>query len=410
MIHEFTRIDEDGASLEVEGSAISSFKEMQKTRWGLRRFNAGMVQTSSFVGQSTEDDLLNRALEQDGTSVPYHYDVPSRSMFERSVASPGLRGLPALHRHTAEALDFLRSKNDRFLYNGKATTSHVVRSLRNTQGVEHRIEYDSALWWLGFKHRDSRDIFDGYFSGYSLERFDFLDSVQRNLPLLEAFERRLRVPQGLQNIVFASPDQILGKLSESLRIDRYTEGACIYAGRLGDQAFNPKFSLYDVRMNLAGSVVSPFDGEGTLSVMDALPLIENGVFKNVICDLRSAKKYGSVTTGNGQRLPDSNAALGFNELGIGKGIRSSQAMLQGLDNCILVTMSMGGDSTDNGDLSLPVALAFQYKKGECLGRLDPFTLKSNVREMFGSRFLEAASDGHEKGALNPCVAIEMEVL
>ena len=409
FITELVRIDEDGASLEVEGSVISSFKSMQKTRQGLRLFQDGLVTTASYLGQVNEAELLQSAQANQGAGVPYAYRLPKNALFDRSFAHPELRGLEALHRQAAEALDFLRSRNDRFLYNGKAISKRVTRTLKNSQGVQLRVEQDQAYWWLGYKHRDSRDIFDGYFDAYSTERFDFLDSVQRNLPLLAAFEALLPAAKGKRKIVFANPAPLLNKLSESLRIDRYREGACLFAGRLGQPLFHTKFSLFDVRLDPAHCAVAPFDGEGTLSP-EALPLIEAGIFKNVICDLYHGQKYGVPSTGNGQRQPDANASLGFNELAVGRGIRSTQALLRSLDDCILVTMSMGGDSTDQGELSLPVGLAFQYKGGECLGRLEPFTLTGNLKDILGGGFIEAASDGHERGALNPCVAVEMELL
>jgi predicted Zn-dependent protease len=409
-VQEFTRIDEESASLEIEASVISSFKAVQKTRLGMRLFQDGLVHTASYLGQGSEEALLKQCQAAQGTGVPYTYTLPSGSRYERSFAQPALRGLETLHRHAAEALDYLRAHNDRFLYNGKANSTRNTAVMHNSQGVDLKVEYDNAVWWLGFKHRDSRDPFDGAFAGYSSERFDFMDSVRRTLPLLAAFEKRLPVAKGRRKVVFADPDPLLFKLSESLRIDRYREGACLYAGRQGQTLFNPRFSLFDVRLDPAHGVFRPFDGEGTLSPGDALPLIENGVFKNVISDLRYGQKYGAASTGNGQREPDANASLGFNQLGIGRGTRSTQELLRSLGDCILVTLSMGGDSTDQGELSLPVALAFQYQGGECVGRLEPFTLTGNLGDVLGSAFIEAASDGHELGALHPCVAVEMNVL
>jgi predicted Zn-dependent protease len=129
----------------------------------------------------------------------------------------------------------------------------------------------------------------------------------------------------------------------------------------------------------------------------------------VICDLRNAKKYGLTATGNGRRSFDSSVSLGFNSLVLGKGTRTTKQILNSLDECIVVFIGNGGDFTDSGDFSTPLQLSFLLNKGEIVGRLPQLTVKTTTQDMFGSRFMEVASDGFQKDSLNPCLFTEMDV-
>jgi PmbA protein len=410
MEKELLRIEEEGASIEITAGEISSFKTAQKTLNGVRVFKDGEISTASYVGEIGQDALVKRCLDQEGAGVPFRFELPSNSRYQRSIAKPALRGLKELQKKADEALGFLRSKNDRFIYSGKAQNKHVTKTFTNSRGVKHSLEYDECLWWLTYKHRDSKNLMDGYLAASSFSDFNFLDSVERHLPLLKAFETKIPTPSGLQKIVITNPEELLlGKLCESLRIDRYREGSCLYAGKLGQKIFNEKFGLEDLREDPGRLSFSPFDGEGTCRP-GALPLIKNGIFENVICDLRYGEKYRAESTGNGLRSFDSNAGLWFNALAVGRGMRGFSELLKGMGDCIFVVLGMGEDCTDGGDFSLPVNLAFWVKNGEFQGRLEAFTLKSNLNQMFGPGFLATSSDGFFKHSLNPCVILEMEVL
>jgi PmbA protein len=410
MVHEFLKIEEEGASLEIEAGAVSSFKSARKAMNGVRVIKDGQLSTASFVGEIKEEELLQRCLDTQGGGVPCDYELPKNSQSERKLGEPKLRGLSELHRQASAALEFLRSKNDRFIYSGKAVSQRTARTHSNSQGLRHYREHDEAYWWITYKHKESKSLMDGYFTAQGFSGFNFMDSVQRHLPLLNAFERLLPTPLGMRKVIIVHPhEHLFSKLGQSLRIDRYREGSCLYAGKLGQKIFSDKFSLDDLRDDPSRCVFRPFDGEGT-PASAPLPLISKGVFSNLICDLRYGKKYGVPSTGNGQRSFNSNAGLGFNGLALQGGPSSLEQFVQSMDECILVTLAMGGDTTDNGDFSLPVNLAFVYKNGQLQGRLDSFTLKSSVSEMFGPRLLAVSSDPADKNGLNPAMVMEMEVL
>ena len=240
---------------------------------------------------------------------------------------------------------------------------------------------------------------------------DLNESIDHHLPFLKAFEKKATVANGRYPIVVPQPEQILfSKLKESLQIDRYRSGAALYSSKLGEKVFSDQFSLYDVDWAPELGIASAFDGEGVRRENPRLPLIERRVFKNVISDLRNARKYGTASTGNGQRSFDSNSRLDFNAVLLGRGSRDYRALMKEMGECIFILMAMGGGFTDTGDFSTPVHLSFLVKGGEIIGRLPPISVKSSLAEMFGDRLLAVSSDGLGASAQNPCLFAEMEVI
>jgi PmbA protein len=94
---------------------------------------------------------------------------------------------------------------------------------------------------------------------------------------------------------------------------------------------------------------------------------------------------------------------------IGAGKRSTQEILKGLDNCIVVFMGDGGDFTDKGEFSTPLQLSYLVQKGEIIGRLPQLTVKTTTDEMFNTRLIEIASDGFQNDNLKPSLFSEMDV-
>ena len=139
-------------------------------------------------------------------------------------------------------------------------------------------------------------------------------------------------------------------------------------------------------------------------------MVKEGVFQNLICDLRNAKKYNLSPTGNGQRSFDTSTTLGFNKVFIEGGSRSVQDILNDLPECLIVEMAAGGDFTDTGDYSTPVQNGFLAKNGVITGKLPQITLKSSLQKMLGDDLIEISSNSFSGLEYNSAIFTEMNVL
>lgn len=408
MKYDILTVTEESLSIEVVGGKIVSSRNKNITKKGVRLFEGNKIYTTSFVGDISDDELVNKAKNSKSVGISYEHELPNytniKIIDEESFKDP----LEKIREAIDITHDRLSKFSNEFVFNGKFNREIYSTILKNDKGAKLERKFGTNEWYYLFKKVGSPNLMDGYIE-QSGRKLDMNDVFERNIPYLDAFNNELKFQAGKYPVLFVEGGQLVRKLAQSLRSDKYFEGTALYSGKLNQKIFNDKFSLYDVNYSPDHGLYRKFDEEGTMRNLARLPLIENGTIKNVIADLRNAKKYEVESTGNGQRGYDSAAMLGFNSLVIGAGHRSTQDILKSMDNCIVVYMASGGDFTDNGDYSTPLQLCYLVQKGEIVGRLPQLTVKTSTDEMFNSRLIEIGSDGFQKNHMNPSLFTEMDV-
>ncbi|MBC7428348.1 MAG: hypothetical protein H7336_07035 [Bacteriovorax sp.] len=399
---------EESLSIEVVAGVVNSSRNKNITKKGVRLFEENKIYTTSFVGDIADAELVKKAQSAKTVGIPYEYTLPQYqnvNMVDRESFQDPLSKIAEAIEETQERL---QGFSNQFVFNGKFNRAIQTITIKNDSGalLEKKFAYNE--WYYLFKKVGSPNLLDGYFQG-SGRTLNIDDVLDKNIAYLEAYDNEIKFQHGKYPVLFINGDQLMSKLSESFRADKYCEGSALYSGKLNQQIFSKEFSIYDINYSPEHGIYRKFDNEGTVRKIAKLPLIENGVMKNIIADLRFAKKYGVEATANGQRSYDSGVALGFNSFTIGAGIRTTQEILKSLDNCVVVFMGDGGDFTDKGEFSTPLQLSYLVQKGEIVGRLPQLTVKTSNNEMFNTRLIEIASDGFQKDMMNPSLFTEMDV-
>ena len=186
-----------------------------------------------------------------------------------------------------------------------------------------------------------------------------------------------------------------------------TSRESLLSNKLGKRVFSDDFTLYDSNNLQRQGHFSPFDLEGVMRQRSNLPLVQDGIFRNVIFDLRNAAKYEKKSTGNGYRAYSRNPDIHFNALRVKRGQKTLDELLGG-DEALLVLVASGGDFLDNGDFSTPVQLSYIYRDGAIRGRAPQLTVRSNLLEMFGKDLLGVSRDSFLSNWVNPYLVMEME--
>src|SRR5690606_13618831 len=140
--------------------------------------------------------------------------------------------------------------------------------------------------------------------------------------------------------------------------DSYSEGTALYSGKLGEKVFSERLSISDLREAPERGAFAPFDFEGTLAKGKKTVLLENGVLKALVSDLKNEKRHGVKTTANGFRDYNSSVGLDFAHFSMEPGSRSFREILKDAGEVIVSFMAFGGDITAQGDFSTPIQLAF----------------------------------------------------
>lgn len=408
MRKEVLEINQKELSLEAAGNKIASLRHKNITKKGARVFKDSLVYSSSFVGEVADETLLSEALALKENALSFEYPLhPVKSIntshFLSDQSSDGF---------TAEFQEVLSKLNQdfpEFIFSGKANLSRWKKEIRVQSEAQLTCEYDYSEWYFIYKHKSSANMMDGFLGSSGVGRYDILSEVKSYARFLQVGLKEVSLDDGLLPVVFVEPSTLFSKLKDTIRVDHYKKEIGLFKNQLGEKVLSDKFSLYDVSFDPQINAVNLFDADGFVREENRLALIQNGVFKNLIVDSRNAAKYALALTGNTLRSFDSNSELGFNELTVGAGERSTAEILSGLDQCLVIEMAAGGDFTDLGDYSTPAQSGYLLQKGEVVGKLPQLTLSSSIQKMFGGDLIEIAKDSFSGISKCPSLFMLMQV-
>jgi PmbA protein len=111
------------------------------------------------------------------------------------------------------------------------------------------------------------------------------------------------------------------------------EGRSCLSGRTGQQVAAPSITIYD-DATASGTLGIPFDFEGV--PRERVDLIERGVFRTAVYDMRTAKQAGTTTTGHALPPPNPEGPFPLN-LFMEPGDSSVEEMIATTDRGVLVT-------------------------------------------------------------------------
>jgi PmbA protein len=150
-----------------------------------------------------------------------------------------------------------------------------------------------------------------------------------------------------------------------------------------EQRILPEFiSIYDDPTLEKGLSTEPFDAEGIRG--EKMVLVENGVLKNWILDIRSATKLGLKTNGRASRGISSNPSPYSTNVYMTAGKISAADMVKDIKEGLYLTDVFGmGVNNVTGDYSQG-ASGFWIENGEIAYPVSEITIAGNLLDMFKS--------------------------
>ncbi len=199
----------------------------------------------------------------------------------------------------------------------------------------------------------------GFSVGRSPDEFD-LDRAAR-----EAVERATRLlgatqPPSRRVTVVLDPyvtAQFLGVISSTLNGEAVVKGRSLFRERLGEQVAAPTFTLVDDPTNPQAYTATDVDGEGLAARRNVL--IEDGVLRMFVHNSYSARRAGTVSTGNATRGGFAGTpGVGCLALSLVPGTRTQAELVADIDDGLLVQQMQGlhsGVNPISGDFSTGAA-------------------------------------------------------
>jgi len=224
----------------------------------------------------------------------------------------------------------------------------------------------------------------GFSVGRSPSEFDLdraaneaADRATRLLGATKPESRRLTIV--LDPMVTA---QFLGVISSTLNGESVVKGRSLFRDRLGEEVAAPIVTLVDDPTNAKAYTATDVDGEGLAARRNVL--IEDGVLQRFVHNSYSARRAGTVSTGNAVRGGFAGTpGVGCLALSLAPGSRSQEEIVADIDDGLLVQSMQGlhsGVNPVSGDFSTGAA-GLLIEGGRIGAPVREFTIASTLQRM-----------------------------
>ncbi|MGB6873005.1 MAG: TldD/PmbA family protein [Dehalococcoidia bacterium] len=375
--------------IQFEANELKQVQTKESSSTALRIFREGRIGFATASGGGGLEALVDMAVETSQFGSPANFQFPSsREYSEVFIFDPKVEEL-AMERMVEvgkELIAKIRGHTPDILCDVQVTKGTSSISLINSQGGEG--SYGSSFFSLsleGILVRDTDMLFVG--DSASSCRPDFIgidDLSDRVIWQLEMAKKKAAVSTKLLPIIF-TPNGVASALLSPLVLafngKTVLEGVSPLKGKLGEQVFDKKLSLWDDATIAYGVGSYPFDDEGVSS--QRLPLVTNGVVTNFLYDLQTAALAGTQSTGNGQRAGGGFPSPAISSLILSGGDVSFQAMVEDMKEGLIVEQLIGADQGNllGGDFGGNVLLGYKVENGEIVGRVKDTMIAGNVYQV-----------------------------
>lgn len=410
MEKEFLTYNDKEISLAISESKIDSVKMKDITKKGARVYENGVVGAYGGVGCISEEELIKGARENLKNEIAYPCKLSENVNISLDASEKIIDDKEFVHEGE-ELLEKLSKENSDFIFSNKIRLMERSVSLANSKSLNLKYKDRAISAEILFKEKSSVNIFDG-FVGYMGRSYDRKDFVQFSNSILEGYRNIVSLPQKKKMPVAVSINDegsiFLQKFISDLHGTKFMMGGSLFSDKLGKQAFNKNFTLYQTK-NPKNVYLDPFfDAEGVVNEDYIYPLIEEGVIKSPYTDKKTASEFNIKNTGAASSTYDGIPELASVNLAIKPGEKGIKELFAG-DVGILVYVTSGGDFTSSGEFSAPVQLAFLYDGEKILGRLPELQISSNIYKMFNEDFRGYSSDVAFKHSNDSLLVTEMDI-
>ena len=175
--------------------------------------------------------------------------------------------------------------------------------------------------------------------------------------------------------------QFLGLLGYTLNGDAVAKGRSLFADRLGESVASPLVTLVDDPTDIRAMTATDTDGEGLATRRNVL--VKDGVLEMFVHNAYTARRAGTVSTGNAVRGFKSTPSVDCMFLALQPGTTDPAALIAGIDDGVLVQEVSGlhsGVNPVSGDFSTG-AEGLRIRGGEVAEPVREFTIASTLQKM-----------------------------
>ncbi len=369
-----------------EQNELQSLESKVETGVGLRIIRDGRLGFSSTNDIDKPEEVVDFAIESSkfGEKVEFQFPEPQQYQSYQIFSN---EGWPEKERIEIgrSFLEKLREFGSDIKIDMELVYARQRISIVNSKGLETHLERTRYFFGIsGFTITESGFVWVYEQRGSAKPLTGLEDTLEKLIQKLELAKKVAKVKSGCMKVIFAPQAltcllyPILMGVSGKLVAKKISP----LTGKLDEKVLGENITILDdgtIPWHL-GTV--PFDCEG-IPVSKKF-LVEKGILRNYLLDLKTAAKLNLTPTGNAHRRYNTLPTPNINNLVLEPGHWTSNEMIRSLDYGIIVHSVIGAGQSNviAGDFSVNIGLGFLVEKGEIVGRVKDTMVAGNVYDCF----------------------------
>ncbi len=256
----------------------------------------------------------------------------------------------------------------------------------NSKGLElsEKSNYAYSYVYVTVEEKEEKKLFGDFWTG---KDFDDLNIEKMVKTAVDGAVKQLgakTIKSGEYNIIIKNETAIdfFSVFKNVFYAYSVQKGFSKLKDKLNKKVASKNLTLIDTGIYKDSIINSSFDSEGVAK--NETILIENGILKNYLYNLKTAKKDGVQSTGNGYRSSfKSTVGTSVTNFFIKEGENSFDDLVSNMSNGIIVTDLAGlhsGASAVSGDFSL-IASGYLVENSKIVKPIEQFTIAGNFFEL-----------------------------
>jgi len=384
---EVMNLQNEKTTVEYEANQLKTCTVAETKGTAVRVIRKGQLGFSASTDETAVDKLAANALESAayGDPAPFSFPKPKTGpkvqTYDKTVAELSISRLVKIGK---EMLDLVLSVDPDVRCNISIERSLVSASIRNQTGLD--VSYQTSPLSLGIEidrieGDDVLILYDQF--GTTTWQRNYLDFVFLLTEKLRKARTITSIKPGKMPVLF-SPTGALAlvlPLSEGLNGKEVFKGTSPIKEKTGEKLFDDKITVVDDGTIDGKFASASYDDEGVPHRQNIL--VEQGVLKGFIYDLKTAGQSGVESTGNASRGLFALPAPSFTNFILQPGKTPLKEMITSIKEGIIVEdlLGLGQGNTISGAFSNPLALAFKVENGEIVGRVKDLSIAGNIYDL-----------------------------
>jgi len=384
---EVLSLQNEKTTVEYEANQLKTCAVAETKGTAVRVIRNGQLGFSASTDETVINKLAANALESAayGDKAPFSFPDPKPGpavrTFDKAVADLPIARLVEMGK---EILDLVLRVEPDARCNIGLERSIVTASIRNQKGLDVSFQTSPLSLGLEIDRIEGDDVLILYDQfGATVWDNDYLDFARNLVEKLKKARTITSIQPGKMPVLFAPT----GTLALGLPLSQGLNGKEVYKGtspikdKIGEKLFDEKITIIDDGTIDGKFASASYDDEGVPRRRNVL--VEKGVLKGFVYDLKTAAQSGVESTGNASRGLFNPPEPSFTNFVIQPGQTPLKDILSGIDEGIIVEdlLGIGQGNIISGAFSNPLALAFKVEKGEIVGRVKDLSIAGNIYDL-----------------------------